>query len=51
LREKLNWGYHVPYMISGILNQHPLDAMRWMDSPERHDYLKFYAQSVDSAEQ
>ncbi|TFG86972.1 MAG: nucleoid-structuring protein H-NS [Gemmatimonadales bacterium] len=51
LREKLNWGYHVPYMISGVLNQHPLDAMRWMDSPERHDYLKFYAQSIDIAEQ
>lgn len=50
LRKDIQWGYHIPYMISGILNQHPLDAMRWMDSDEQDDYLKFYSQSMELPE-
>lgn len=45
LRESIEWGYHVPYMITGILNQHPQPAMQWMDKqpPEKYDYVKFYS--------
>ena len=53
LRERIEWGYHIPYMVSGMLNQHPRGAMRWMDQggPEREDYVKFYAESIEDPEQ
>lgn len=46
LKDKIEWGYHVPYMITGILNQHPQPAIQWMEAngPDKHDYVKFYAQ-------
>ena len=44
LKENIEWGYHVPYMITGILNQHPQAAMKWMAGPDKHDYVKFYAE-------
>lgn len=42
LQEKMEWGYRVPYMITGQLNQHPRAAikMRAGDSPD--DYVGFY---------
>jgi 4-hydroxy 2-oxovalerate aldolase len=43
LKEQIEWGYHVPYMITGILNQHPQSAMQWMQGEDKHDYVKFYA--------
>ncbi|OQA90671.1 MAG: 4-hydroxy-2-oxovalerate aldolase [Elusimicrobia bacterium ADurb.Bin231] len=46
LREKICWGYAIPYMITGILNMHPQVAMTLLtkseDNPEKNDYLKFY---------
>jgi 4-hydroxy 2-oxovalerate aldolase len=46
LKDKIEWGYHVPYMITGILNQHPQPAIQWMEAngPDKHDYVKFFAQ-------
>lgn len=46
LKQTIEWGYHIPYMITGILNQHPQAAIQWMEShrPDKHDYVKFYAQ-------
>ena len=51
LREEINWGYHIPYMLTGVLNQHPLEAMRWMDSDQRDDYVKFYQRVTEDPEQ
>ncbi len=45
LKKDIEWGYHVPYMITGILNQHPKPAMDLMmhgDEKTKHDYVKFY---------
>ncbi len=45
LKQDIEWGYHVPYMITGALNQHPRSAMAQMNLPEengKHDYVKFY---------
>jgi 4-hydroxy 2-oxovalerate aldolase len=45
LKKDIEWGYHVPYFITGILNQHPDPAMRQMsleDEAAKHDYVKFY---------
>ena len=51
LRKEIDWGYHIPYMLTGILDQHPSEAMRWMGLPERDDYVKFYTQITEDPEQ
>ncbi|HUS90626.1 MAG TPA: aldolase catalytic domain-containing protein [Phycisphaerae bacterium] len=42
LQETMAWGYHIPYMIAGLLNQHPREAMEWMESDRRTDFVGFY---------
>jgi len=42
LREKIEWGYIIPYMITGNLNEHPRIAIAYRDSPDKDDYVKFY---------
>ncbi|MBS3821519.1 MAG: nucleoid-structuring protein H-NS [Planctomycetes bacterium] len=45
LKKDIEWGYHIPYFITGILNQHPQSAIRQMsieDEAEKHDYVTFY---------
>ncbi len=42
LREEIEWGYIVPYMITGMLNEHPRVAMALRDSPERDKFVQFY---------
>jgi 4-hydroxy 2-oxovalerate aldolase len=42
LREKLLWGYDIPYMITGLLNEHPRSAMQFNTSEDRGDIVKFY---------
>ncbi|MEK6794268.1 MAG: aldolase catalytic domain-containing protein [Spirochaetota bacterium] len=42
LREKIEWGYIIPYMITGVLNEHPRVAIKFRDTPERDDFVKFY---------
>jgi len=42
LRKNLLWGYEVPYLLTGQLNLHPRSAMKFMESAENQDYVKFY---------
>jgi 4-hydroxy 2-oxovalerate aldolase len=42
LREKIEWGYIIPYMITGNLNEHPRVAIAYRDSPDKDDYVKFF---------
>jgi 4-hydroxy 2-oxovalerate aldolase len=42
LRKEFFWGYSIPYMITGILNQHPRDAIKFMESGKAEDIVKFY---------
>ncbi|OQB21630.1 MAG: 4-hydroxy-2-oxovalerate aldolase [candidate division BRC1 bacterium ADurb.Bin183] len=42
LREKIEWGYIIPYMITGMLNEHPRVAIAFRKSAERDDFVKFY---------
>ncbi|MCP4136579.1 MAG: nucleoid-structuring protein H-NS [bacterium] len=46
LTKEIEWGYKIPYMMTGILNLHPLDAIELMDLPEDHkdrfNFEKFY---------
>ena len=42
LREKLMWGFDTPYMMTGLLNQHPRSGMRFNASEDRGDIVKFF---------
>jgi 4-hydroxy 2-oxovalerate aldolase len=42
LREKLGWGFAIPYMITGHLNQHPKAAMELMESKKRKNIVEFF---------
>jgi 4-hydroxy 2-oxovalerate aldolase len=55
LQSKIEWGYIIPYMITGMLNEHPRVAIAFRDSAERDDYVKFFdklttAETDDHAE-
>lgn len=41
LQKTMDWGYHIPYMITGALNEHPRTAMEWMDSEKKDDFVTF----------
>ncbi len=43
-REKIDWGYFVPYMVTGVMNQHPRTAMAHMESERKDKVLEFYDQ-------
>ncbi|MCG7409877.1 aldolase catalytic domain-containing protein [Paenibacillus sp. ACRRX] len=42
MREKWEWGYLVPYLITGTLDEHPRSAMALLASPERNKFTEFY---------
>jgi 4-hydroxy 2-oxovalerate aldolase len=42
MRQELMWGYDLPYMITGMLNQHPRAAIKFKSSEGPQDVLKFY---------
>ncbi len=41
-REKFDWGYSVPYMVTGVLNQHPRAAMAHMESENKDRVTGFF---------
>lgn len=45
MRQKLLWGYDLPYLITGMLNQHPRTAIKFKEAEingEKGDVMKFY---------
>jgi len=42
LRADLLWGFDLPYMLTGLLNQHPRAAIKFKESKTKGDILKFY---------
>lgn len=52
LAETIEWGYHMPYMISGMLNEHPRTSLKYMDTApkERGSYVDFYEQMMSMHE-
>jgi 4-hydroxy 2-oxovalerate aldolase len=42
LREKIEWGYIIPYAITGILDEHPKAAMALRNSDKKENYREFY---------
>lgn len=46
LRQKLEWGPLVPYIITGQMNRHPKAAMDWRAGPKKDNFVEFYDQIV-----
>ncbi len=44
MQKEIDWGYHIPYLITGSMNQHPRSAMKWMNSEEKDDFAAFFSQ-------
>ena len=42
MRAKLMWGFDTPYMITGLLNRHPRDAIKFNTSEDRGNLVKFF---------
>lgn len=42
MKQKITWGFDVPYMLTGQLNQHPKPAIAFMTNGDSTNYLKFY---------
>jgi 4-hydroxy 2-oxovalerate aldolase len=42
LKKKTTWGYDIPYMLTGQLNQHPRAAMEFLDWEDITNYISFY---------
>jgi len=43
-QKKIDWGYHIPYMITGVMNQHPRTAMALMESENKERLVDYYDQ-------
>lgn len=46
LRKEIRWGFDLSYMITGLLNQHPRAAMKYMAS-EGKDIVEFYDSAIE----
>ncbi len=46
LEQELDWGYSIPYMITGQLNEHPRSAMKARESGDTN-YVNFYDSLMD----
>lgn len=49
LRQKMDLGYSIPYMITGMLNEHPRSAIAVRESKKPDEYVAFYDQMVEKA--
>ena len=51
LREKMEWGYIIPYAITGILDEHPRAAIALRESARKENYREFYESLVEEVEE
>lgn len=42
MQKNMEWGYLIPYAISGMFNEHPRSAMAFRKTDKKDDYLEFY---------
>jgi len=42
MRKEIEWGYLIPYMITGISNEHPRSAIAKRQSKDKDNYTEFY---------
>ncbi|HEQ71778.1 MAG TPA: nucleoid-structuring protein H-NS [Spirochaetia bacterium] len=46
-KAEMNWGYQVPYMLTGQINQHPRSAISFLKGEKRDDLVAFYDQLTE----
>jgi 4-hydroxy 2-oxovalerate aldolase len=44
---EMEWGYRIPYMITGQMNQHPRAAIKMRAGEHPDDYVAFYDQMIE----
>jgi len=49
-RDKIDWGYSIPYLVTGVLNQHPRTAMAHMESKDKDRIVDFFDQVANTTE-
>ena len=42
MREKIEWGYVIPYAIAGMMNEHPKAAMAMRKGEKKENYREYY---------
>jgi len=47
LAQKMEWGYRLPYAITGMLNCHPQAAIDWLKGNTPDDYVAFYDKMIE----
>ncbi len=47
LREEVEWGYIIPYALTGLLNRHPREAMELRSGAGRNSFREFYERLTD----
>ncbi len=50
LRKELDWGYSIPYMLTGQLNIHPRMAIKFRSSDTPDNYVEFYDQLTEDTD-
>ena len=46
MRDQYHWGALLPYNVTGQLNHHPQAAIKFLDSDDNKDFLKFFDELV-----
>jgi len=50
MKSEIEWGYHIPYLITGVLNEHPRSAMKIMAQKELPNLRKYYDDLKDGTQ-
>ena len=48
MRQELEWGYLIPFIVTGILNRHPESAISFRKTKDKDKYAEFYEKMRDS---
>lgn len=50
MKAEIEWGYHIPYLITGVLNEHPRSAMKIMGQNTLPNLRQFYEELKDGTQ-
>jgi len=50
MKADIEWGYHIPYLITGVLNEHPRSAMKIMSQNILPNLRQFYEDLKDGTQ-
>lgn len=50
LREEIEWGYLIPFMVTGILNEHPRSGIARRKSEDKDKFMEFYKEMLESSQ-